>query len=400
MNRSSLHAFVATLALLHLLPAARANGVRLPSQDALAVARGYAWTATADNPSAIYYNPSGIAQLTAGEAQLSVHFLHTEASYSGAAGNTQMEGKTFPLPSFFAVQPLSIAGKAVVVGIGAYAPFGTETNWPASSPLATIATRNKVEFIRYAFTAATNLSDNVSVGASLQFNDIDVDLHRAIGLTPGDDFGFKGSAKAWSYNLGFMYRPTSEHSFGFQYQSRVSFGIDGTNSLTPYNVAEPGAVEWPFPQHFALGYSYRPSAAWNFEVGYDLTYWSTLKTLTLRRPVSGPLAIPFNWQNSAYYGVGATYYSGPFHYSAGVNYSENSVPSEWFSPTVPDATRVLFNAGVGYSSKAWRFESVLQVAPNTVRHISGSRQSAPFQTADGTYRAKLHGYTVQASYRW
>ena len=41
----------------------RAVGFRLPNQDPEAIARGDAFAATADNPSAIYYNPSGITQM-------------------------------------------------------------------------------------------------------------------------------------------------------------------------------------------------------------------------------------------------------------------------------------------------------------------------------------------------
>jgi long-chain fatty acid transport protein len=42
---------------------ASANGFGLADQDAFATARGEAFVATADNPSAIYYNPAGITQL-------------------------------------------------------------------------------------------------------------------------------------------------------------------------------------------------------------------------------------------------------------------------------------------------------------------------------------------------
>ena len=40
-----------------------AKGFRLPDQDAFAPARGEAFAATADNASAIYYNPAGISKL-------------------------------------------------------------------------------------------------------------------------------------------------------------------------------------------------------------------------------------------------------------------------------------------------------------------------------------------------
>src|SRR5579862_5314758 len=50
--------------VLALLPSlAFGYGSRVSNQDAEATARGNAFTATADDPSAIYYNPAGIMQL-------------------------------------------------------------------------------------------------------------------------------------------------------------------------------------------------------------------------------------------------------------------------------------------------------------------------------------------------
>ena len=46
--------------MLLILPAfsAFAEGIRLNDQDAFATGRGNAFAATADNPSALYYNPA------------------------------------------------------------------------------------------------------------------------------------------------------------------------------------------------------------------------------------------------------------------------------------------------------------------------------------------------------
>ena len=48
------------------IPAAHALGIRILHQDPDATARGEAFTATADKPSAIYYNPAGLTQLEGG----------------------------------------------------------------------------------------------------------------------------------------------------------------------------------------------------------------------------------------------------------------------------------------------------------------------------------------------
>ncbi|MHB8523020.1 MAG: hypothetical protein ACYDH9_20000 [Limisphaerales bacterium] len=56
-------------------------GIRIADQDAEATARGNAFAATADNPSAIYYNPAGITQLD-GQYRSFSHALAVSIGYS------------------------------------------------------------------------------------------------------------------------------------------------------------------------------------------------------------------------------------------------------------------------------------------------------------------------------
>src|SRR6188472_416504 len=71
---------IISLALGSLRPnEAHALGFRIPNQDAEATGRGNAFTATADNPSAIYYNPAGITQLEGTRALLGAYAISLEA---------------------------------------------------------------------------------------------------------------------------------------------------------------------------------------------------------------------------------------------------------------------------------------------------------------------------------
>src|SRR5271154_264571 len=79
-------------ALLHPI-GAWALGFRIPNQDAGAIARGNAFTATADNPSAIYYNPAGITQLEGENAQFGVHALSINSLYDSHDANGSSESK-------------------------------------------------------------------------------------------------------------------------------------------------------------------------------------------------------------------------------------------------------------------------------------------------------------------
>ena len=50
-----------------------ANGFYIPVQDPLAAARGNAFAATADRPSAVYYNPAGLTQIESFTAHAGIY---------------------------------------------------------------------------------------------------------------------------------------------------------------------------------------------------------------------------------------------------------------------------------------------------------------------------------------
>src|SRR5947199_8255721 len=54
------------------------NGLRLPSQDAFATARGEAFAATAANPSAIYYNAAGITPRVGSNLRAAIYGLYRD----------------------------------------------------------------------------------------------------------------------------------------------------------------------------------------------------------------------------------------------------------------------------------------------------------------------------------
>ena len=302
----------AALLLLTTPSLALANGSRLPSQDAEAVARGYAFTATADDPSAIYYNPAGLGQEQTGAIEAGASIVTPSSSYSGPGGTASAKTQTFTLPYLYATEPVPGAS-GLVLGVGLYSPFGLSTEWPADGPFRTIATSNTITpSSRSAFSVGYDFHNGVMIGASIQDNSLKADLNRGLGYIPGDNFNYTGrDDNAWSYNFGIMWRPSEQHSFGFTYQSRTTFNLGGTVSLSPpVGISGPASLQWVFPDNFALGYSYRPTPDWNFEIGYDRTDWSVLKTLTLMSATTGPVPLVFNWKDSGYYGAGLTRYLG------------------------------------------------------------------------------------------
>lgn len=63
-----------------------ALGIRIADQDPFATARGNAFAATADNPSAIYYNPAGLTQLEGHHFRFGSYAISLNLQYTSPTG--------------------------------------------------------------------------------------------------------------------------------------------------------------------------------------------------------------------------------------------------------------------------------------------------------------------------
>src|ERR1035438_1179990 len=98
-NRSSCRSVVLVAALVVGVLSTWADGYRLPNQDPEAIARGNAFVATADNPSAIYYNPAGITQLDGQNIRAGLYLVSGGYDYTSPSGQTVRANSDFqPVP--------------------------------------------------------------------------------------------------------------------------------------------------------------------------------------------------------------------------------------------------------------------------------------------------------------
>lgn len=375
-----------------------ANGTRLPNQNAEATARGNAFVATADNPSAIYYNPAGLTQLPGIQVQAESYAIYSRYDHRPAAGGATVEAEREAafIPQLFA--SYTPENSPLSYGLGVYVPFGQASEWPDNSGFRTIATRNEVSFITIAPTVAWKITEFLSIGAGLQINHVEADLRRGLTPVPGDEFRFEGDDTSLGYNLGVMWRLNERHVFGLNYQSRSTSHLKGSVELAPLGLSSSASIDLPFPDIITLGYSWRPTPAWNLEVAIDRTNWELLNTPTLDSAF-GPVAIPFEWEPSYYYLFGVTrYLPEGWRVSAGYCYSENSVPDATFNPAVPDMNRHFVSIGFGRTIGAFSGFVTYQHGFKASRTVSGAPGSVFGESPDGRYSSSSDA--VSASLRY
>ncbi len=177
-------------------------GFRVADQNADATARGDAFAATADNPSAIYYNPAGITQLQGTQTLLGAYgiTLKDKVSLDTPGANTFSSVNTKLQVAPQAYITYTPEKYPVSIGLGLYAPFGFAIDYPDDAAFRTLAIRGSLRYVTLNPVIAWKICDSLSVAVGPTFNYGDVDLEQGV-IAPGDLFKFKGNGMAYDLTL-------------------------------------------------------------------------------------------------------------------------------------------------------------------------------------------------------
>ncbi|MEO7297399.1 MAG: outer membrane protein transport protein [Verrucomicrobiota bacterium] len=402
---------VSVVAILTLagVGSAFAAGFDLPSQDAFAIARGQAFIATADNPSAIYYNPAGIAQLKGNNLRGGIYAIYLDPNYESPS----QEGKTFHnqdklngVPELF--YTYSSENCPVHFGLGIYSPFGLSVRWPDTTGFRTVGTRGSLKYLTFNPVVAMEVLPNFMLGGGVTVNYANVDLRQGLFSpnTDSDEFRFRGDGWDVGYNLGALWKVCEQISLGTAFHSSTRVGLNGHTAvrndvllpgpIPPFSQRRAAEADFSFPLKASAGISYRPTPKWNLEFNAEYVDWDELGQVTIRQSAANavlPKDIPLtlNWQSSWYYEFGATrYLDNGWHISAGYILNENSVPDANYTPVVADLDRHFFSIGTGFVGKRFDFDIAYQFGYGPGRNVKGSAPSAIGQTADGKYGFLSH----------
>ncbi len=402
--------FIATVSLVWLVPTTIfAIGFLIPNQDAEAIARGNAFAATADNPSAIYYNPAGISQLSGQSLEVGVlNYLGLNVGYKSANGSlADTKFQIIPVPQiFYTIAPTN---SQFSFGLGIYAPFGLGVEWPEQSSQRTLALDSKLTFLTINPVVAWKLSDTFSVAVGPTINYGRIKFNRGL-QNNADYFEFIGDDYAYSMNAGLLWKPFSKWSFGANYRLATDMNFSGTSTYqfaSGTNVAAATTAKVPFPQIISGGISYRPTENWNLEADLDWINWNPLGTVTLAgtKNIFGfDLPLQLHWHDSWQYKFGATrYFHDGWYVSAGYYYTSDTASAQFFTPAIPDTNLHVGSVGFGHRGQKWDWALAGQIIAGEPRHIIASAgNSNPFTgaSAAGDYQLFIPTITLSATYHF
>lgn len=374
---------------------ARAAGYSIYEQGSKALGMAGAFTAQANDPSAIFFNPAGLTGLDGTQIEAGIHLINIKREFSGTAPfpGYGVEEKS---PTSFGT-PINLylthrAGPRLALGFGVTNQFGLKTDWenPEEFSGRFISKEAGITPFFLTPTVAYRLDDRISLGAGVSVITSSINLQRGVaavnpfaGQVPGlpgvfdlGDVEVDGTGSGVTWNAGALIDLAEDITLGAVYRSGVDVDYDDGDADFTYTFAGTGvpgidgalaarfpedqkvSVSLPFPASAAVGLAFNPGEAWTVEIDGIWTGWSRLQTVGLNfADPSISTIIPENWHDALSVRIGAEWRkTASLALRAGWYFDESPQPTNAVDPLLPDADRTGLTAGAGFDAGGLHFD--------------------------------------------
>jgi long-chain fatty acid transport protein len=407
MTRSLRPLLAASALALVTLPArpSEASGFLIYDMSAEALGKGAAVSATATEPATAFFNPAGLAFLPGYQVSIGSIFVRSRSEFEARDTGVKTKGTAggFVLPTIYASAEL---GERLALGFGAFPAFGLGVEWPEgwigreSAIEASIQTFNLNPSVAWEL-----LPETLSVAAGVQVVRGAVELVTGLPPVVGGTLRIGGGTWGYGANAGLLYRPLpDELHLAFSYRSRVTLSFDeGRVDFDPsaeFATRLPdqgGRAAITLPDVFTLGLMWRPIPSLALTFDPNLVLWSTYDELVLDFERAPDQTLRRDYKNVVTLRFGADWQTPVTGYSlrGGVIFDQNPAPTETLSPSLPDANRVDFSIGFGYSRGAMKADVGYMLVYFVPSDARGGTEGP-----EGTYRSLAHLFGLSLTARF
>jgi len=365
---------------------------------------GAAVASPCDDGSAVFFNPAGLAfatgQVLSAGGTLIAPSGQFENDVTGA--KSSMNSRVYPVPHLFYQRRIN---DRFAIGFGLFAPYGLETDWPATFEGRFLGYKSVVQGIYLQPTLAVKLTHRIGIGVGLDITHLKVELRQRLdlspvalpppappgatfanlGIQPGTDFAnadLNGGAWNLGANFGIQFQATDRLSFGARYLTRQKVEITkGTVNFTQVSTGITLAAGNPFgvpagtslddvlaprfladsllgpqnattaitlPDQLVVGAAYQFTSKLKVLLDYQYVNWKVFKDLQLNFALAGQRTIVESYRHSDGFRLGGEYAWTPTtNFRAGFLTHTAAAPSQTVTPNLPEGPRSEFTLGFG-----------------------------------------------------
>ena len=428
---------------------------RIQGQGAAASGMGNAFSAQADDPSALHYNAAGMTQLHGVGFMTGVLLSGGTTNFTSPTGATATGDRdgsvAWPPPGYIYVTAnLKDLGVTAVgdlsAGIGLTAPFGSLTRWPNDGPFRTATTFNSLPLLDIKPTLAYKLIENLSIGLGADiytFSGLLGEGHverKSVwpgggGIPAGSQVELSGADTAAGFNASLLYTAIRNSdgkplaNIGIVYRSQATLHLNGAFLANGAKVSDATAT-FVLPQVFTGAVAIWPvrnrEREWKLEMDVDYVGWKSVRNLDVHLANGATIPQPLNWRSAYAVMLGTEHRwltleslpSWEVALRAGYTNQQSQMPDFGFDPGSPSADVNIVGGGLGLVCKdQGKFLGLLpcgnlgvgsvttkligldlsyQAALYEERTITGNRNP----TVNGLYKSTLHtgGISVRVAF--
>src|SRR5687768_1035712 len=248
------------LFLLLIAGTAHAGGTQRPNGiSARGVSMGGAWTAWADDATAIWFNPGAMDAIDP-HVMIGLEYVIGKRSYtpvdaSGSEGTPQKATIASPVPTVGVVGRFSTDGEPsrFTLGLGVWNTFGGRVAYPKTGMPALDVTQDLC--IEVNGGASVHISDRFSVGGAFRLG---LGFFHVESTMNPFDANLSANGVGVGMTWGALFRPSDNVRVGLTWRSPMRVATKGSGEVVGTGTVD---VEHPqnWPQHVSLGLGLRVS---------------------------------------------------------------------------------------------------------------------------------------------
>jgi len=307
---------------------------------------GLAPTGIADDASAVYFNPGGMAfhENNILYAEVYAYYAPTDFEYTENSV-TENSDEAFIIPGFF----ISKRFDNWAFGVGSYIPYAGGGTVYDNFQNTGHGLESYAGWFAFTPAVAYRLGENFSLGVGISVY---------MGEMEGREFNSTAGAEikseydgisGYGGHIGFFYKPTSEFGVGLTARSPVAMEMDGEVKVKAAGIKSDSEVEFTFPQSYTLGIGYDPSQ--NLTLGFSATYilWNHMDDITVKTEGLPSMDQPTGYENNWVLGLGMEYRTnGRLTYRSGLKFDQGATKRKYLDERSNDVDKLTPGINIGY----------------------------------------------------